>query len=164
MTEPEDYTVQNPDSYYATDHFEEFAEHFKDIRNCRVLNIGCGKGQSLESRPRWSGVDFNPDVQSERVSKADARKLIGFWQYEFEYTVSVDFLEHVKPEDVPTVSEELHRVAEHGIHVIHLTAESYFRGVDGKNLHPSGNKPIEWWAEQLGAETTLIGHHLLAQW
>ena len=164
MTEATDYEAQDQDKYYKRDHLEEFAEHFECVRHLKVLNVGCGRGQSLETRPSWKGCDFNyHDATYPRVMWYDARNLSQL-HGKFEYTVSVDFLEHVRPEDVPVVSEELHLVAPHGIHIIHLVPTSSFKGLDGKNLHPSGHQPQEWWAEQLGATVTSLGSHVLATW
>jgi len=155
MTEAADYERQPLLRYYAVDHLAaDFADELAEIDRVasRVLYVGCGAGFALVGRPAWRGVDFNTQLPliwkthgiDDRAGIADARRL-PFDDGSFERTVSCDFLEHVATADLPRVFEELNRVAAAGTHIIDSTPQSGFRGVDEKNLHPSGGlQPSEW--------------------
>lgn len=152
MTEPADYTKQKS-GYYAKDHLvADFPDLFQPLATDDCLYAGCGRAEALVNFTNWWGFDFNPDLTkvwqtlgiADRTQVSDARKL-PFEDYSFDYTVSVDFLEHVKPDDLPTVADELRRVAYSGRHVIHALPESAYRSTTGLTLHPAGHLTMEDW-------------------
>ena len=141
------------DSYYRKDRYYTFAGFFADVpRNARVLNVGCGLGTSLRRFKRGVGVDFNPNLWplweregfADRCYLLDVADGLGWDTWEFDWTISTDFLEHVQPDKVDQVVAEIVRVAPAGRHVIDLKAQSGFRGPGGENLHPSANDSRFW--------------------
>ena len=138
--------------YYRGDHFYDFKDFFSDIdRESRVINFGCGRGSSLKEFPRGLGIDFNTKLQKvwEEVGVADRCRVceatdIPANAHNFDWSISSDFLEHVQPDQVDGVIREMDRVAPSGKHVIHMNAESGYRGPNGENLHVSANNTTFW--------------------
>lgn len=148
-----EHYVNLPAHYYKRDHFAEFAKHFKHIpKDARLLNVGCGRGTSLLSYPNGSGVDFNftllPLWQElgldDRCIAQDVAEGLPFKTGEFDWAVSTDFFEHIQPEQVEAVVQEVLRVSSSGLHVIDTLPQSGFRGPNGENLHPSANNTLFW--------------------
>lgn len=118
----------------------------------RVLNAGCGYGESLVGRPRWFGVDFNRNLEPiwrklnifRRCWVADCVDL-PFPSNGFKWAVSMNFLEHVPVDDLPHVVAELARVAPYQCHIVHTTTETAHRDKYGNSLHPSGGLSISDW-------------------
>jgi hypothetical protein len=69
--------------------------------------------------------------------------------------VSCDFLEHLAPEKISKTLVNIFRLAPKGIHIIDMTSESGFRGLNGRTLHPSANDLV-WWTEMLKKYKTEI--------
>lgn len=152
MTEPEDYQHQKS-GYYAKDHLlSDFLSTFLDLADRTVLIAGCGRGQALVENDFWHGFDFNPNLKplweelgvSDQTLTADARSLPYFDAF-YDFTISTDFLEHLKPDDIPSVASELMRVAPRGRHVIHAHPESFYRTTKGETLHPAGHLTRDDW-------------------
>ena len=142
-----------PERYYAQDYFYSFPGHFKHIPvKARFLNVGCGRASSLLDYPNAQGIDFNPQLVSlwetqgigDRCSLVDIADGLPWDAEAFEWTVSVDFLEHLQPEVVEGAVDELLRVASAGRHVIDLLNQSAYRGPNGENLHPSAQTKRFW--------------------
>jgi len=72
----------------------------------------------------------------------------------FDAGMSVDVLEHIAPEDVPTVVNEFSRVVEHYL-LLHPAGLPEFSKTGEKlgteNVHLTV-KPYSWWAEQFGKQ------------
>jgi SAM-dependent methyltransferase len=162
MTEKEDYELQSIEAYYPVDHMLEF---FDDVLapvplTDRVLHVGCGRGEVLLRSRLWEGVDFNEKLDEVwralgirwRCWLGDARTM-KFPSGQYQWTVSCDFLEHVARADLEKVAANLHRVAKHGRHLIDTLPQSSFRGVGGKNLHPSGGLSKDEWKSVLQADS-----------
>lgn len=165
MTEVGDYTQHSTEGYYKQDHMlRVFWNDFRHVSHLRALNAGCGKAQSLLNAPHWQGFDFNPNLVKtwkslgvgDRCIVADAREL-PYEDDEFDFTVSCDFLEHVKPEDLETVAGELKRVAREGVHIIDQAPISSWKDQNGETLHPAATVPQERWVELFGG--TCLTHH-----
>lgn len=149
----EHYLDLNVDKYYAKDRFYTFADFFEGIpRTASLLNVGCGLGTSLKRFKRGLGVDFNPNLWplwkregiEDRCHILDIADGLGWDTWEFDWTISTDFLEHLQPDKVDIAVAEIVRVAPAGRHVIDLKQQSGFRGPDGENLHPSANTTGFW--------------------
>ena len=160
MTEIVDYNKKDIDRYYKRDHLKmTFWSSFLDLSDRHCLNAGCGHAGSLVDCPTWHGFDFNDNYRlgklwehlgvSERTIVADARNL-PYEDNEFEWTVSCDFLEHVKVHDLETVANELRRVAPHGRHIIDQSERSRWRGATGETLHPAALVTEEEWVFLFG--------------
>lgn len=161
MTEPHDYTHHSLEGYYQRDHLlRTFWEHFADLASKRVVNVGCGRAQSLVDNPTWFGVDFNPLLPklwnalglSLRTTVHDLRlPLSVHWgegtDQPAEWTVSADFLEHVKPKDLPLVAQTLKNLAPNGRHVIDQAPLSSYKALDGASLHPAAELSHNDWLD-----------------
>ncbi len=84
----------------------------------RVLDVGCGNGASFEafnSENEIVGLDLLPEptIRQEnfRYVQGDARDMSCFADGEFDVAVAVGLLEHIPPEDLETVANEIRRVA-----------------------------------------------------
>lgn len=161
MTESADYEIQREDTYYRQDHAWEFEVELRDGGDWpgvgqSVLYVGCGRGDFMlcEERGGWVGCDFNAGLVDlwrrlglgERCLVWDARRL-PLSPEVFDWTFSVDFLEHVAEEDVELVATKLRLSGRRGLHVVHASPVSSFKGWGGKNLHPLGHWKAEHWEE-----------------
>ena len=151
-----EHYVSLPEHYYNKDHYYDFAGFFAPIpKNARILNAGCGRGTSLREYPKGVGIDFNQRLcklwaaQSlgDRCLLANIAEGLGYETWDFDWTISSDFLEHLQPQDVTPAVRELVRIAPAGRHVIDLLQESGYRGPNNENLHPSANNEAFWRAE-----------------
>lgn len=142
-----------PSHYYKRDHVYDFRPFFRCIDpDAYILNLGCGRAESLLTYQNAHGVDFNDSLiplwhklrVDDRCHIYDVADGLPWPSNEFSYTISVDFLEHVQPDSVDAVLAEVVRLAPHGRHVIDTKVESRFRGPGGENLHPSANNPAFW--------------------
>lgn len=148
-----EHYLRLPERYYRRDHYYDFAAFFAPIpKTARVLNVGCGRGSSLKEYPKGQGIDFNVNLFKlweeqgieDRCTLVDVAKGLGYETWDFDWTISTDFLEHLQPEVVEEAVREIVRVAPAGRHVIDLLQESGFRGPNGENLHPSANDAAFW--------------------
>lgn len=158
MTEAADYTQHHTNSYYGKDHMvRTFWSSFMDLADEKVLNAGCGRAQSVAENPNWHGFDFNPNLDDiwnhlkvgDRCRVEDARYL-SYENRSFDYVVSCDFLEHVKPADLDDVANELLRVAPHGRHVIDRALMSSWKTTTGETLHPAAGLDADMWVSLFG--------------
>jgi len=83
-----------------------------------VLDVGCGNGDSFETFNRENeivGLDLQaqPTIQQPnfRYVQGDARDMHCFADGQFDVAVAVGLLEHIPPEDLQTVANEIRRVA-----------------------------------------------------
>lgn len=146
------YTAQ-PARYYKHDHYYDFAPFFATVpKTARILNVGCGRGTSLREYPKGQGVDFNTKLfklwdhlgLTDRCAIANVVTGLPWETWEFDWTLSSDFLEHLQPDEVDPALREIVRLAPSGKHVIDLRPESGYRGPNGENLHPSANNATFW--------------------
>lgn len=169
-----------PEQYYAQDHVldQDIAWCFERIaKDALLLNVGCGRAESLLHHTRGYGMDFNDRLAKLwRTIGVSHRCVLGAatalpWKRDaFEWTVSMDFLEHVAPSDIGQVLLELQRVAPRGCHVVDTLPQSGWRGPAGENLHPSANTH-SWWDATFhraiaddSLTTQVQGAYVLATW
>lgn len=148
-----DHYLSLPERYYKRDHYYDFRPFFAPIpKTAKVLNVGCGRGACLKEYPKGQGIDFNTNLFklweaqgiADRCAVVNVATGLGYETWDFDWTISTDFLEHLQPEDVSAAVREIVRVAPAGRHVIDLLQESGFRGPNGENLHPSANDAAFW--------------------
>lgn len=174
MTEPEDYEIQSLETYYALDNATAFMSEVRKIQKQKTLHVGCGRGTILTLDPEWQGVDFNPKLKQLweksgiKAQIADVRDLDSLFDvFSFDYTFSVDFLEHIQVLDLQDVADQLRRVGVHGVHIIDSVESSRFRGVDDKNLHPAAMVKDDEWISIFGDDATIrqiSGRHRVLEW
>jgi len=149
----EHYTQLPVASYYRKDHLagEKFFDPARKAGH--FVNFGCGRAESLVDYPNAVGVDFNPNLPAlwtgiGVVSRCYCQPADEFWMewpiHTFGYSISMDFLEHVQPDQIAPVLKSMKWLAPRGRHIIDLNQESRFRGPAGENLHPSANT-VEFW-------------------
>jgi len=125
------------------------AKHFKPES---ILDVGCGKDNlfctNIVKELDKFGIEHNINncfgcdfVKFKTLIYADANDL-PFDDNEFDIITSFDMLEHILPEDVDNVLNEIFRVAKKGICV----SISYRQVKSG--LHRT-IQPKEWWIEKL---------------
>lgn len=150
-----EHYVSLPDDYYAQDRYYDFEPFFKRVGLAeRVMNLGCGSAQSLQHYPNGVGVDFNPQLKAiwdragvaDRCHNLDISEGLPWGDHSFDWTISSDFLEHVQPDAVEAVIDEVLRLAPKGLHVIDMKPQTDYRGPQGENLHPSANDGAFWFA------------------
>lgn len=101
-----------------------------------ILDYGCGKGYLGRSLP-FPIWEYDPAIQGKDESPRAA-----------DLVACIDVLEHVEPERLKFVIDDLHRVTNKmGYFVIH-TGPSGKTLPDGRNAHLI-QQPIGWWKEQL---------------
>jgi len=156
MISQQEIYEHQPLAYYHTDHLLDNIHMFKAVDALPVLNIGCGRGRSVQ-QDGWYGVDFNRNLAAVWVDQGIADKCeladvksLPFADDAFAWTVSMDFLEHVPPDDLDKAIAEILRVAPRFCHVIHAAPESVSRGPDGETLHPSGGLSADEWLSLFG--------------
>jgi hypothetical protein len=148
-----DHYLKLPGHYYATDHWYDFEEEFDGCsRDASIIYLGCGRGSCLMEFKRGVGIDFNPNLVplwhmqgiADRCWNAPVEEGLAWEDWHFDWTISVDFLEHLQPDAVDAALFEIQRLAPAGIHIIDLVKQSGFRGPNNENLHPSANDREFW--------------------
>jgi SAM-dependent methyltransferase len=84
----------------------------------RVLDVGCGSGDSLEAFNQQNeivGLDLAPEPRIHqpnfRYVQGDARDMRQFADGEFDVAFAVGLMEHIPPEDLQAVADEIRRVS-----------------------------------------------------
>mgnify|MGYP000188643871 CR=1 FL=1 len=181
VTNPKDYQAQDLFRYYREDHAldrwpRNLLQEFKNL-GLRVLNVGCGRAESVLADSTWIGVDFNPDLRriwevvgvERQCHVADVQMIPSlFKEDEFDVSYSCDFLEHVNPRLALETIQAMKHAAPAGFHIIDHAVQSGFRGVNGDNLHPSAHLPGSTWlayVDEEGAKFEEFGpRHWLLSW
>jgi len=123
-----------------------------------LLDVGCGRDNEFcklcrdkyrifigeKELPRLVGVDFAAKPHKlKNIEFYNARaEEIPFKDEEFDVVTTFDMLEHILPEDIDIVLDELFRVAKKGV-VCTIAHNQVSRG-----LH-NIIEPEEWWEEKL---------------
>lgn len=112
-----------------------------------LLDYGCGKGMLKEALERF-GYDvtcYDPAFP-EYAARPEPHLFV----------VCTDVLEHIEPECLDDVLEDLHRVTRKGLFLVVATRPALKPLVDGSNPHRI-IQPIEWWLEKIGTHFN-VGH------
>lgn len=140
--------------------FQDALAWAKENECSSVLEIACGNGEGInafaDEGMEAYGVDVNRRLLEsvalacprERVAAADARRL-PFKTGAFDFVVSVDFLEHIREDDLPLVLGEIARVSRCAYLVVSC-ADAINKGPDGRSLHETVRK-APWWLEAMKA-------------
>lgn len=108
----------------------------KKLGTTSILDYGCGKGYLAKEIP-FPIWEYDPAIPGKDTSPRPA-----------ELVVSTDMLEHVEPECLPHVLDDLRRVVQKvGYFTIH-TGPAQKTLPDGRNTHLI-QKPKAWWHSQL---------------
>lgn len=148
-----EHYLKLPGHYYDKDHWYAFEPWFKAVsRDAKVIYLGCGRGSALLEFKNGVGIDFNPNLVplwhmqgiADRCWNMPVEEGLAWEDWHFDWTMSVDFLEHLQPDAVDAALYEIMRLAPAGVHIIDLKPQSYYRGPNGENLHPSANDAAFW--------------------
>lgn len=122
--------------------FGENAGRFKDrvVNICRdfkcrsVLDYGCGKGQLIDALPEYLlAQGYDPAIQHFADPPTPA-----------DLVVCTDMLEHVEPEYVVGVLDDIARLAKKAVMIKLATVEARKTLADGRNAHLIV-RPASWW-------------------
>lgn len=111
----------------------------RDTKSTDILDYGCGKGALLkESGFRFAIRGYDPAVPEFSAMPAPAH-LVACW----------DVLEHVEPEYLDNVLDDIERLATKAVHLIIATRPDSTKLMpDGRNPHLI-IKPAEWWLPRI---------------
>jgi hypothetical protein len=109
-----------------------------------MLDYGSGKGAMGKALSHLMVVNYDPSVEDFNETP-DPTDLV----------VSLDVLEHIEPECIENVLDDIHRCARKGVFLTinMLPAEKTL--ADGRNAHIL-QRPIEWWLPRLMQRWQLI--------
>ena len=124
------------------------AKHVRLTNARTILDYGCGKGRlaiALQSHVPWSLKIFHYDPALPEYSGAPAP---------CDFVASIDVLEHIEPEYLETVLDDLQRVTRSwGFFTVHCGPALKFLA-DGRNAHLT-QQPPGWWLPKLAKRFTV---------
>jgi hypothetical protein len=123
--------------YQLADHVREVARH---IGAHTILDYGCGK-RTLEKKLGYAINNYDPAIPGCDATPDPA-----------DLVVCCDVLEHIEPECLDAVLDDLTRVTKNIIMFLIDTEPAMKHLADGRNAHAI-IKPPEWWIP-----------HLIARW
>lgn len=166
MTEQEKYERlwKEHQAYRTVAPGESLADHFLSIAKPQphhvVIDFGCGTGRgALKIRQRGCtvhAIDFADGCLDPKV-KAELGEGFAFWQHDLtkpwpkdwigDYGYCTDVLEHIAPQDVPVVLQNILQAARR-VYLCISTVEDRMGALIGEPLHLTV-QPHAWWKEQL---------------
>lgn len=112
-------------------------EMARGMKTTSVLDYGCGKGYLGRAMP-WPIWEYDPAVPGKDDPPRPA-----------DLVVCLDVLEHIEPDKILFVLEDLARVTRQvGYFVVH-TGPSKKKLADGRNAHLI-QQPLKWWSKRIG--------------
>lgn len=136
--------------YGATNHGAAAIPLVQRLKPRFVVDFGCGRNDFIRALRRLGidglGIDFAfPEADIPR-----AMHKTGLLDGVADVVTSFDALEHLLPEDVDAVLEEMRRVARSRAHFVFSICTRLSRTtVAGEGLHPTV-QPLAWWLERIG--------------
>lgn len=119
--------------YKLAKHVKEIARH---IGAHTILDYGCGK-RSLERELGYAICNYDPAIPGVDAAPEPA-----------DLVVCIDVLEHIEPECLDAVLDDLKRLTKNTIMLLIDTMEAKKHLPDGRNAHAI-IKPAEWWIPHL---------------
>jgi len=151
------YEKQNVNTYYKRSHELDKLNwpFFSDLLKQHTIFLGVGRGEVLQKSSKWFGADFNRRLLTgwkrlnvlDKVIFGPVESIHPDFHGDFDFTASCDFLEHVDPDMVDEVMDQIVMLAPKGKHIIDTNPQSSYRGVDNANLHCSAND-MQWWLDK----------------
>lgn len=103
-----------------------------------ILDYGCGKGLLAESmRNQYPVLEFDPCIDGKDAPPAPA-----------DLVVSVDVMEHIEPDCLDAVLDDIARLAKRAVYLTVATRPAVKTLADGRNAHLIV-EPIDWWLPKL---------------
>lgn len=103
------------------------ADHLGDLRDHRVLDLGCGVGGYRSFFPEaYTGIDVNPDYMFEAAGRLPGKFLVmscdalGFADSSFDHVVSIATTHHLDDQQLQATVREARRVTRPGgsVHIL----------------------------------------------
>ncbi len=118
-------------------HLHRILDFTREHRPSSVIDYGCGKGKlsEVDTRSRYQNYDPAVELFSKRPSPAPA-------------LVSIDVLEHVEPEALDAVLEDIANLTTHRCLLIISTIPAKETLADGRNAHLTLHD-YPWWVAKL---------------
>lgn len=148
--------ANGPGAAYGSTNHGRFAYRLvQGLKPRYVVDFGCGRNDFIRHLRTIGidglGIDFafpEADVQAPMHRVPISAGLA-------DVVTAFDALEHLLPEEVDEVLEEMRRIAvPRGYFVISVCTRPSKRQVSGENLHPTV-RPTRWWLERIGRVGTV---------
>ena len=144
---------ENPNYGVASLAYAAMVAKYVRLTNARsILDYGAGKGRlgiALQSHIPWSlkVFQYDPAIPEHAATPAPC-----------DFVASIDVLEHIEPECLDAVLDDLKRVTEKwGFFTVHC-GPAMKTLADGRNAHLT-QQPWEWWYLKLKNRFTLVDTH-----
>lgn len=102
-----------------------------------ILDYGCGKGSLSQASPTYNVINYDPGISQYSEHPTEAHDLV----------VCTDVLEHVEPDCIDAVLDDLQRLTKRCLYVIVCTVEAKKTLPDGRNAHLTV-RDYRWWMEK----------------
>jgi len=149
------YEALTATGYGGTNHGRFATRLVRSLRPQFVADFGCGKNLFMQHLRRFGidgvGIDFampEADVQAPMHAVPVESGIA-------DVVTAFDSLEHLLPEEVNEVLDEMRRVAKPGAHFVFsiATKQSHITAC-GEHLHPTV-QPLAWWREKIARVGTV---------
>ena len=129
-----------PDYGTTVKKYVEQIDHMaQSVGAVSVLDYGCGKGLLAEALPHLLIAEYDPAIAGKDAPPDQA-----------DLVVCVDVLEHIEPECLDAVLDDLHRLTRKAIFLTVATRPAVKFLADGRNAHLIV-EPFDWWRPRLEA-------------
>jgi len=125
-------------------------EMIKRYKPSSVLDYGCGKGMlghELRHRIMQEWREYDPCIEGKDAKPEPA-----------DLVICTDVLEHVEPEHLDAVLDDLRRVTRERVFFVIATRFASHQLADGRNAHLIVEND-DWWLKRLSKQFKLIGGH-----
>lgn len=154
MTEQEKYEwlSRTNKNYGATNHGKPFIDYILNVSSFPLIDIGCGRNNFIKLLKQKNdyhidaiGIDF-AFQEADIVCPANN---ISVQDNYFCTVVSFDFFEHLLPNDIDSVINEIIRISKNKSRFFATISnvDSVNRGPNGETLHPT-IRNIDWWLQK----------------
>ena len=147
--------LEFPNTYYLA--YRDLPEIiFKHVKGRNAIDFGCGTGRATAALIKEGFDAKGVDIAQNAVDNSIPFELACLWEKSFEakWAYSCDVLEHIPPEHVEAVLDNMK--TENCFLRVHLHEDKFGKNV-GETLHLT-IQPHEWWLEQISKRWNVIHH------
>jgi 2-polyprenyl-3-methyl-5-hydroxy-6-metoxy-1,4-benzoquinol methylase len=153
----EEYRALNAELHQRNEHFgkrpstliEPLMQVCSQLKTSDVLDYGCGKGE-LNLHTPFGVKLYDPAIEKFSTPPEPA-----------DVVVCTDVLEHIEPQFVEGVLDELKRLTKKVALVTIACIPAHKTLADGRNAHISLH-PIEWWEERIRQRFNVVESDIIA--